>query len=137
MIICKVVTKHYSKKEGTKTVFSLDSEQESFLDSDLIESRYVDSMSFFKNLGGSESLKRCYSVAGLMPYLLTSKSPDRESKTIREFRYIDCKRYYSKRITRFIDPSSKLYYGFRNNIGQETIFDEPKKATKQQMTSKY
>lgn len=49
--------------------------------------RLVDSGSLFRRLGGTETLKRNYTCRGYMPVKLTSKSPDRTTKVVREFIY--------------------------------------------------
>lgn len=137
MIIAKVTTEKLTKNPNTKTTYLSESTEEMYLDSDLIESRFVDSMSFFRNLGGSESLQRAYTCNGYSPVKLTSTSPDKEMRTIRTFRYINTSRFYGKRITRFINEKTKMYYGYRTKKGDTIIFDTPKKATKNQMINNY
>ena len=46
-----------------------------------------DTMRFFRRLGGYERLERSYTAYGFLPWLLTSISPDREIKKVREFSY--------------------------------------------------
>ena len=46
-----------------------------------------DTVKWFRRLGGSESLQRCYTCAGYKVYKMTSKSPDKQSKTVREFKF--------------------------------------------------
>jgi len=46
-----------------------------------------DALKWFRRLGGSETAQRCYTCAGYRVYKLTSISPDRQQKNIREFKY--------------------------------------------------
>ena len=39
--------------------------------------------SFFRRLGGSETLTRCYTSQGFIPVQLVSTSPDRQVKKVR------------------------------------------------------
>ena len=47
-----------------------------------------DTLKFFRRLGGTESAQRSYTCAGYLITKLTSTSPDRQNKTIREFKFI-------------------------------------------------
>lgn len=47
----------------------------------------VDAMPFFRNLGGTERATKSYTRYGYIPVTLTSVSPDRQSKTVREFQF--------------------------------------------------
>jgi hypothetical protein len=47
----------------------------------------VDSCKFYRRLGGSETLTKSYTCRGYMPVKLTSKSPDKRMKIVREFQY--------------------------------------------------
>ena len=49
---------------------------------------FVDSCSFFRRLGGTETITRSYTSKGYLPVRLTSKSPDRKYRTIRTFEYL-------------------------------------------------
>ena len=42
---------------------------------------------WFRRLGGSESLQRAYTCAGYVVVKLISTSPNRESKTVREYKF--------------------------------------------------
>lgn len=42
---------------------------------------------WFRRLGGSESLQRTYTCAGYKVYKIISTSPDKQDKTIREFKF--------------------------------------------------
>jgi hypothetical protein len=48
---------------------------------------YINSIPFFRRLGGSETVVRAYTCAGYKVYKLTSKSPDKQTKVIREFKF--------------------------------------------------
>ena len=47
---------------------------------------YLSSIDFFKGLGGSERVEKSYTISGYIPTRLTSVSPDRQIKVIRQFR---------------------------------------------------
>lgn len=49
----------------------------------------INSCSFFRRLGGSETLTRAYTSRGYLPIQLTSISPDRQTKVIRTFKFND------------------------------------------------
>jgi N-acetyl-anhydromuramyl-L-alanine amidase AmpD len=44
-------------------------------------------ISFFRRLGGSESVQRAYTCYGYKVDKLTSTSPDKQTKVIREFNF--------------------------------------------------
>lgn len=45
----------------------------------------IDAVPFFRGLGGTETVRTEYTRWGKLPAKITSTSPDRESRTIREF----------------------------------------------------
>jgi hypothetical protein len=45
----------------------------------------IDAVPFFRGLGGTERVETNYTLWGKLPDKITSTSPDRESRTIREF----------------------------------------------------
>lgn len=47
----------------------------------------LDGIPFFRNLGGSETVQKAYTKAGLIPVRLLSTNPDRTQRTIREFTF--------------------------------------------------
>jgi len=47
-----------------------------------------DTQKWFRRIGGSETAQRSYTCAGYVVTKLTSTSPDRQSKTVREFKFI-------------------------------------------------
>lgn len=42
---------------------------------------------FFKNLGGSERIEKGYTIAGFIPFQLTSINPTKDIRVIRKFRF--------------------------------------------------
>ena len=138
MIIAKVLLEEFEKNPNTKTTYNKTDENILFQDAADINKLYIDSMKFFRNLGGSETVTRGYTFNGYCPIKLTSTSPNREYKKIRYFKYIPTTRFYGKRITRFINIESKLYYGYSKKNGNGVIlFETPKKATKKQMINNF
>ena len=82
------------KNPNTKTTFDVVSESKRVI----TEQNYKnivsdDTIKFFRRLGGSESVTRGYTRVGYLVVRLVSTSPDRQSKTIREFDFIEDKRY--------------------------------------------
>lgn len=47
----------------------------------------IDATPFFKNLGGTERVVKTYTKAGYIPTRITSVSPDKQQKTVREIRF--------------------------------------------------
>lgn len=47
----------------------------------------VDAIPFFRNLGGSERITKCYTRHGYIPVEISSISPDRQQKTVRKFNF--------------------------------------------------
>lgn len=47
---------------------------------------YISSCGFFRSIGGYERVETAYTIAGCVPYRLTSISPDKETKIIRMFK---------------------------------------------------
>ena len=84
-----LTTTRYTKKTGTKNGWNLvDTETEDVTEQQLKNATGDDTCTWFRRLGGSESLQRCYTCAGYKVYKLTSTSPDRQNKIIREFKFI-------------------------------------------------
>ena len=81
---CKVTTTHYELKEGTKTVYQeVDQDQSNFTEEQY--NNCVEAGPFMKRLGGSEHNEKSYTSKGNIVTRITSKSPDREKKTVRVF----------------------------------------------------
>ena len=82
------------KNPNTKTTFDVVDESNRVI----TEQNYKnivsdDTIKFFRRLGGRESVTRGYTRVGYLVVRLVSTSPDRQSKTIREFDFIEDKRY--------------------------------------------
>lgn len=82
------------KNPNTKTTFDVVSESSKVI----TEQNYknivsTDTIKWFRRLGGSETITRGYTSAGYLVTKLVSTSPNRENKTIREFSFIEDKRY--------------------------------------------
>lgn len=86
-IIVKEIKKEYSKKPGTKNGWKLEITEERECTPENVE-MVVDACPFFRRLGGSEYVERNHTKYGYSPTRLISKSPDRERKIIREWKYI-------------------------------------------------
>ena len=87
-VIGKITQKEYQLKDGTKTVWE---EVNHFL-KEITEREYEnltckDTLKFFRSLGGSEHLTRCYTTRGYRVVKLVSKNPTRTIKTVREFEF--------------------------------------------------
>ena len=86
MLKITLTTEHYELKEGRKTVFELKETETKTIDSETHKT-IVDASPFFKNLGSSEVLERSYTCAGYVVTKITSKSPERDVKTVRKFKF--------------------------------------------------
>ena len=86
MLQITLITEKYELKEGRKTVFELKETETKIIDSET-HKMIVDASPFFKKLGGSEVLERSYTCAGYVVTKITSKSPDRDVKTVRKFKF--------------------------------------------------
>ena len=133
MKIAVVITKRYELKAGAKSSYNLIDQESQIMTDDQVQSRLVDSMSFFRKLGGSESLQRAYTCAGYMPIKLTSNSPNRQIKSVRYISWPRITHVYIRRRMYFVDAVNKLSYGYRSKQGKCILFDTPKKATRTMM----
>jgi hypothetical protein len=85
---CTMITKTYELKQSTKTVYTLISEEQKQLTQEQYNNMTsADTCSFFRRLGGSETVTRGYTQRGYNVVELTSKSPDRLIKKIRTFNF--------------------------------------------------
>lgn len=76
------------KNPDTKTTYIV----EEITEETITEQTYrniVSSSKFFRRLGGSETHTRAYTCRGYNTIRLTSVSPNRQDKIIREFKFID------------------------------------------------
>lgn len=81
---CKMIEKRYELKEGTKTSYLLQEEKTSELTQEFYEN-IVSASPFFRRIGGTETHVKNYTKYGYLTIKLTSKSPDKNIKVIREF----------------------------------------------------
>ena len=77
------------KNPDTKTTYFVDKEETSVID----ERQYNnitcdDTLSWFRRFGGSETAQRGYTEYGYRIVKLTSASPNKQHKTIREFSFL-------------------------------------------------
>lgn len=77
------VKEEYSKK-GTKWV--LKNTEEKTINSNNYNNVF-NSITFFKNLGGSERVYKNYTYVGYIPTKLISISPNKQTKTIRVYEF--------------------------------------------------
>lgn len=77
---------HFEKKANTKTVW-VEKQTETKEVSEKHYKNFTDpkAISFFRNLGGSETVERSYTCYGYVPTKIVSTSPDRETKIITKF----------------------------------------------------
>lgn len=80
--------KRLSKNPNTKTTYILDSEETKEIDRETFDRITNEgTIKWFRRLGGTETAERGYTYEGYLITKLTSTSPDRQSKTIREFKF--------------------------------------------------
>ena len=76
------------KKQNTKTVWVTEKiEREHITDEQYENITNNETISFFRRLGGIETIKRGYTVRGYNITKITSTSPCRTIKIIREFKF--------------------------------------------------
>ena len=83
-IYAVMTTTRLEKKEGTKTVFTASPSTTE----NITESQYnniIESKKFFQSLGGIERDIKTYTKRGYKVTRITSTSPDRKTKVVREF----------------------------------------------------
>ena len=81
-------TKLY-KNPNTKTTYIQDKQtREEITTREYRNITEDDTLKFFRRLGGTENAQRSYTCAGYLITKLTSTSPDRQNKTVREFKFI-------------------------------------------------
>ena len=83
-VFCKLTETRYALKPGTKGAWQ-QTEQEIQDCDEQMHRRIVDAAPFFRRLGGSEHLDYGYFSQGYLCYRIISKSPDRQTKVVREF----------------------------------------------------
>jgi hypothetical protein len=88
MIQIELTEKRFIKNPKTKTSYILESTETEIIDErkfNLITND--DTCKFFRRLGGSESKQMNYTCLGYKCTKLTSTSPDRQIKKVREFNF--------------------------------------------------
>ena len=88
MYTIELKTTEQSKNPNTKTTYITDSIEVEVIteeEYDLITNE--ETVKWFRRLGGSGSVQRSYTYAGYVVTKLTSISPDRQNKKIREFKF--------------------------------------------------
>jgi len=77
-----------SKNPNTKTTYVVDSVEVSEVTSRQHSlTTNDDTVKWFRRLGGTETVERSYTSAGYLVTKLTSTSPDRQTKVIREYKF--------------------------------------------------
>jgi len=88
MYTIELTTTKLVKNPNTKTTYLVESKEvETITDKQYHLITCNDTVKWFRRLGGSESLQRAYTCAGYKVYKLTSTSPDKQNKTVREFKF--------------------------------------------------
>ena len=88
MLLIELTKTYKTKNPNTKTTYNTNNVIKELIN----EKQYNnitsdDTLKWFRSLGGTETAQRCYTSAGYKVYKLTSISPDRQQKNIREFEY--------------------------------------------------
>ena len=77
-----------TKNPNTKTTYVVDSKEiETVTEKQHKLTTCEDTVKWFRRLGGSETVQRSYTSAGYLVTKLTSVSPDRQTKVIREYKF--------------------------------------------------
>ena len=86
MLHIKMTKQYFIKKSGTKNAYQL-TETETERITETQYNNIINSASFFRRLGGSCTQQKTYTNAGYKVYKDILTSPDRQTKTIREFKF--------------------------------------------------
>lgn len=79
----------YSKNPNTKTTYNKESERVKEISLEQYENiTSKDTLKWFRRLGGSETAVKTYTKLGYKTVKLTSKSPDKQIKVVRTFKFI-------------------------------------------------
>lgn len=81
-----LTTEEYIKKEENKTFSKKPNETTTEIINPEFYKNIFTSVNFFKSLGGSETITKGYTCAGLIPVRLTSISPNKTEKVVRIFK---------------------------------------------------
>tara|TARA_R110000803_G_scaffold7715_1_gene24839 strand:+ start:482 stop:751 length:270 start_codon:yes stop_codon:yes gene_type:complete len=76
------------KNPNTKTTYILESEEiENITTEQYVRISGDDTLKYFRRMGGSETAVKGYTCRGYLTTILTSTSPDKETKIIRTFKF--------------------------------------------------
>lgn len=79
----------YTKNPNTKTTYNKESERVKEISLEQYENiTNKDTLKWFRRLGGSETAVKSYTKLGYNVVKLTSKSPDKQIKVVRTFKFI-------------------------------------------------
>lgn len=120
MIQITLTETRLSKNPNTKTTYVVESKKVEPI-TEKQYNLYIDSVSFFRRLGGTESLQRAYTCYGYKVYKLTSKSPDKQTKVIREFKFKDI-----PLPNNYDFENLSLYGKYHNLVSRELMTEEVK-----------
>ncbi len=88
MVLIEQVKTKLEKNPNTKTTYNtVDVEKTLLTEKQYKLTTSKDTLSWFRRLGGSESAQRSYTSYGYVIDKLTSSSPDRQIKNVREFNF--------------------------------------------------
>lgn len=88
MYTITLTTTKLVKNPNTKTTYIVDKvETEIITDKQHYYATNDDTVKFFRRLGGKETITRAYTCAGYKVVKVVSTSPDKQSKTIREYKF--------------------------------------------------
>lgn len=90
MIQITLTETRYIKNPNTKTTYIVESVETS----EVTERQHNlttndDTVKWFRRLGGKETVQKGYTCAGYVVVKLTSTSPDKETKVVREYKFKD------------------------------------------------
>lgn len=118
MLIIETKTKQ-AKNPNTKTTYITQSIEKSIL----TERQYNltvkdDTLKWFRRLGGTETAQKSYTSYGYTCYKLTSTSPNRQDKTIREFQFISFDYRQGEKFKELFKSYDGLFYLKRFKVGK-------------------
>lgn len=88
MYIIELTKTKLVKNPNTKTTFMVkNTTVETITEQQYNYATSKDTVKFFKNLGGKESLTKSYTCAGFKVTKIVSVSPDGQNKTVREYKF--------------------------------------------------
>jgi hypothetical protein len=90
MIQITLTETRYIKNPDTKTTFKqVENKTNEIFEKEYFLTTNDDTIKFFRRLGGKETITRSYTCAGYKIIKLTSTSPDKQTKIVREFEFKD------------------------------------------------